>query len=384
MAHYHRKMKEQIEEYLTFFPVVAILGPRQCGKTTLAKEIAKNFEDSIYLDLERDTDLQKLADPELYLQNHIGRLIVIDEIQIRKDLFPAIRSFVDSTNRKSPLLILGSASPKLIKQSSETLAGRIAFCELPPLTCEEVNDYSIPVQWTRGGFPDSLTAPNDNLSFRWREFYLRTFIERDLPQLGLKLPALQLRKLLSLLAHSHGDLINTSKLGSALGVSHTSFRQYLDFLESAYLIRTLRPLSANIKKRLIKSPKVYIRDSGLLHSILKIDSFDSLLGVPIMGNSWEGFAIEQILTSIDSKWDSSFYRTQAGAEMDLILDNGLEKIGIEFKASTAPSVSRGFWNCKEDLQLNKCWIVTPIDEIYQFKGGVIIGGIRQLVAELNS
>lgn len=380
---YQRKLKSTVEEYLSFFPVVAILGPRQCGKTTLAKEIAAQFDDALYLDLERDTDLQKLADPELYLNNHAGRLIVIDEIQIRKDLFPAVRSFVDTTERKSPLLILGSASPELIRQSSETLAGRIAYCELTPFICEEIDEIPISVQWTRGGFPDSITAPKDQLSYVWREFYIRTFIERDLPQLGLRLPAPQLHRLLSLLAHSHGDMLNASKLGEALGVSHTAFRHYVDFLESAYLIRTLKPTITNLKKRLVKSPKVYIRDVGILHSILKIKSFDNLLGHPSVGGSWEGFAIEQILSSIDSDWEPSFYRTQSGAEMDLVLERGVDKIGIEFKVSTAPKVTRGFWSSKDDLHLERCFVVCPIDEIYDLKEDVQVSGIKQCIAGVN-
>ncbi len=376
-------MKENIEEYLSFFPVVAILGPRQCGKTTLAKEIASKFNDALYLDLERDTDLQKLTDPELYLTNHAGRLIVIDEIQIRKDLFPAVRSFVDMTDRKSPLLILGSASPELIRQSSETLAGRIAYCELTPFLCEEIDDIPITTQWTRGGYPDSVGAPKDHLSYAWREFYIRTFIERDLPQLGLRLPPPQLHRLLSLLAHSHGDMLNASKLGEALGVSHTSLRQYVDFLESAYLIRTLKPTSTNLKKRLVKSPKVYIRDVGILHSILKINSFDELLGHPSVGNSWEGFAIEQIISSISTQWEASFYRTQVGAEIDLILERGIKRVGIEFKTSTAPKVTRGFWSSKEDLSLDNSFIVCPINEIYDLKKGVKISGLTQCIAFLN-
>lgn len=262
-------------------------------------------------------------------------------------------------------------------------AGRIAYCELTPLACGEVEDIATSVQWTRGGFPDSITAPTDELSYAWREFYIRTFVERDLPQLGLRLSVPQLHRILSLLAHSHGDLLNASKLGEALGVSHTAFRNYVNFLESAYLIRTLKPTVTNLKKRLIKSPKVYIRDVGILHSILKIKSFDMLLGNPVVGSSWEGYAIEQILSSIDSDWEPSFYRTQGGAEIDLVLERGVEMVGVEFKASTAPKVSRGFWSSKESLELNRCFVVCPIEEMYDFKAGVQISGVKECISEIN-
>lgn len=384
MKKYHRKLKERVEGYLTYFPVVAILGPRQCGKTTLAREIAKKYKGSIYLDLERMADLQKLKDPELYFQAYKGKLIVIDEIQQRKDLFPAIRSFVDMTERTSPLLILGSASPELIRQSTETLAGRIAYCELSPLTCIEVEDRLITEQWLRGGFPDSLRAPDDNMSFDWREFYFRTLTERDLPLLGLTLSPLHTHRLFSILAHSQGELVNLSKLGSALGVSHTAFRQYLDFMESSYLVRTLQPLETNTKKRLIKTPKVYIRDSGIYHLARKIRTFDDLLGSDVVGNSWEGFAIEQILSSIDSSWDATFYRTQAGAEMDLVIDNGKKRIAIEFKANTAPSVTKGFWQSIDDIKPDSVWIVSPVNEAYPYAAekGVMTGGVREVITAI--
>ena len=379
---YARKEEAAIREYISYFPVTAILGPRQCGKTTLAKSIAKTMPESLYLDMENASDYQKIADPELFFKNNKGKLIVIDEIQIRRDIFPAIRSFADSAEEKTPILVLGSASPELIRQGSETLAGRIAFCELAPLSYIEAEDVSLNDIWFRGGFPRSLLAPQTKISNAWRDFFIKTFMERDLPQLGLRLPPTQINKLFSLLAHSHGDLLNSSKLGEALGVSHTMFRQYADFLENFFLIRTLKPNFSNQKKRLIKSPKIYIRDSGILHSILGIRSFNDLLGHPSIGSSWEGFAMEQILGSIPKDWVPSFYRTQAGAEIDLVLENGKERIGVEFKANTAPIVSAGFWNCIKDLNLSKAYIVCPIEDFYSHKENVAICGIKQCIKKM--
>jgi predicted AAA+ superfamily ATPase len=375
---YKRKEEASIREYISYFPVTAILGPRQCGKTTLAKKIAKAMPKSLYLDMEKSSDYQKITDPELFFRSNQGKLIIIDEIQIRKALFPAIRSFADSADKKTPILILGSASPELIRQSSETLAGRIAFCELAPLNCLEAKNIPLNDIWFRGGFPHSLLAPKINLSNDWREFFIKTFVERDLPMLGLKLAPIQINRLFSLLAHSHGELLNSSKLGEALGVSHTMFRQYTDFLEGSFLLRTLKPNFSNQKKRIVKSPKVYIRDSGILHLILGIRSFNDLLGHPSVGCSWEGFAIEQILSSISKDWSPSFYRTQAGAEMDLVLENGKERIGVEFKANTSPAVSAGFWNCIEDLELSRAYIVCPIEDSYLYKKNVTVCGVRQI------
>jgi len=381
---YKRNEEKTILEYMNYFPITAILGARQCGKTTLAKEIAKKFENSIYLDMEKQSDFNKISSPELFFQNNIGKHIIIDEIQIREEIFPALRSFIDTAKEKTPVLILGSASPKLIRQSSETLAGRIAFCELSPLNCNEIDDKPITEIWTKGGFPGSICAPDDNLSRKWREFYIKTFVERDLPQLGLKLFAPHINRLFTLLANSHGEILNSNKLGEAFGVSHTAFRQYIDFLENAFLIRTLKPYFKNVKKRIVKSPKIYIRDCGILHSLLNIRSFNDLLGSPFVGNSWEGFAIEQILSGIHKNdWEISFYRTQTGAELDLVLENRNHKIGVEFKANTAPSITRGFWNSCDDLQITKAFVVCPIEDSYPFKNGVNVCGLRQFIAELR-
>lgn len=382
---YKRTLESTILKQLEYFPAVALLGPRQCGKTTLAKHIMEAYSHSLYLDLESPADQRKVSDPELFLNSHRGRLIVFDEIQHKTDLFPVLRSFIDKTERKSPVLLLGSASQALVRQGGESLAGRIALTELAPLTVMEVNDRSIQEQWFRGGFPGSIIAPNDDLSMQWREYFIRTFIERDLPQLGLRLPLLSLQRLLLLLAHHHGTLLNLSKIGSMFGVSHTQMRTYLDFFTGAFLLRMLPPFGSNTGKQLVKTPKVYLRDCGLLHTVLSIASFADLLASPACGESWEGFVIEQILSNIPSSWNASFYRTRAGAEVDLVLEKSSRRIAIECKMHTAPTVSRGFWNCIEELDIkpDDAWVVCPIDEAYPYRNGVRVGGIRQIVQYVN-
>jgi uncharacterized protein len=378
---YKRELEASLLKQLTFFPVIAILGPRQCGKTTLAKQIMQRYEGALYLDMESPSDLRKLDDPELYLDSHQGRLIIIDEIQHKTDLFPVLRSFVDKTERKSPVIVLGSSSQALIRQGGESLAGRIALMELSPLTIMEADDKPIRVHWLRGGFPDSITAPDDELSRQWREYFIKTLLERDLPQLGLKLPAQSLYRLMHLLAHSHGALLNLSKTGGLFGVSHTQMRTYLDFLQGSFLIRSLPPFDTNLKKKVVKTPKVYFRDSGLLHSIMSISSFDDLLGHTICGESWEGFVLEQLVSAIPSMWQATFYRTRAGAEIDIVLEKGSKRIAIECKMHTAPTVSRGFWNCIEELEIppENCWIVCPVNETIPYKNGITIGGVRQVI-----
>lgn len=379
MNQYGRALGAGIEEHLSWFPVVALLGPRQCGKTTLALQIAERFPEAIYLDMESPKDHAKLDDAELFLETLQGRLLILDEIQFRPALFPVLRSFVDKTNGKSPVLIIGSASRDLLQQSSESLAGRIAYLELTPLLLREVSDVPLFQQWTRGGFPKSLISPKDALSMAWRRNYIRSFLERDLPQLGLKLPIPKLQRLLQLLAHSHGGLLNSSKLGEALGVTHNTFRGYVDFLEQSFVLRTLPPCETNLKKRLVKSPKVFFRDVGILHALLELATFDAILGHPCQGESWEGFALEQILSSLPDGWRASFYRTQVGAELDLVLEKGERRIGIEFKASMSPKVTRGFWTCLEDLAITESWIICPIEDQYPFRKGTQVSGIRQFL-----
>ncbi len=365
-----RQMSAQITESLLDFPAVALLGPRQCGKTTLSRKIVASLPAAIYLDLEKPSDLRKLQDPELFfrMQRASGdvALVCLDEIQRTPELFPILRSVIDEGGRNGQFLILGSASRDLIQQTSETLAGRIRFLELTPFLASEVEaaDFStLATLWLRGGFPRSFLARSNESSRHWRESFVRTFLERDIPQLGFSIPAGILDRLWRMLAHAHGQLLNSSKFGAALGVSHTTVRSYLDLLTQTYMVRTLEPLVVNVKKRVVKSPKVYVRDSGMLHALLEIRDERELLGHPIYGSSWEGFVIENIIVSLPD-WQPNFYRTTNGAEIDLVLSRGRTRIAVECKAATAPTLSRGMRSALQDLAIDEAWIVAPVTEPY--------------------
>ncbi|MFL6293197.1 MAG: ATP-binding protein, partial [Thermoanaerobaculia bacterium] len=322
-----RKIQGQIEARLADFPVVAVLGPRQCGKTTLVQETVGG-PGVVYLDLERPSDLGKLRDPELFFTVHRSQgtasLFCLDEIQRVPEIFPLLRSLVDEERRNGQFLLLGSASRDLLRQTSETLAGRITYLELTPFLASELpadDPGVLPRLWFRGGFPRSFLARSEEASRAWRESFTRTFLERDIPQLGFNVPAATLHRLWRMLSHLHGQMLNSSQLGTALGVSHTTIRSYLDLLTQTFMVRILEPCAANLAKRLVKSPKVYLRDSGILHSLLQIDSLDDVLAHPVCGTSWEGLVIENVIASLPG-WQPSFYRTSAGAEIDLILERG--------------------------------------------------------------
>ncbi len=364
-----RQIESEIKENLADFPAVAILGPRQCGKTTLANKLVKEIPKAVYLDLERPADLRKLQDPELFFAMNREQLVCLDEIQRVPELYSVLRSIIDQENRNSMFLILGSASQDLIKQSSETLAGRIAYTELTPFNFVELKKGTSAVTnlidqlWIRGGFPRSFLARSAKSSMVWRENFIRTFLERDIPQLGFKIPANSVGRLWRMLAHAHGQVLNSSQLGESLGVSHTTVRSYLDILSQTFMIRLLPPYLPNLKKRLVKSPKVYIRDSGILHALLEIRDFNSLLGHPAHGASWEGYALENIVEKFTG-WQPYFFRTSAGAELDLVLRKGQRIIGVEFKASVAPKLSKGFWNSMEDLNIDQAWVIGLVDSTY--------------------
>lgn len=368
-----RDLTSQILKDLTFFPVVCLIGPRQCGKSTLAKKLLESFNGHVFLDLERDSDLAKLTFPEEFLGLHLNTLVCLDEVQRKPDLFPILRYFVDANRQPSRYLLLGSASSKLINQSSESLAGRIAYKELSPFLIHEVIGLSETSSekvaktkklWERGGFPDSFLAEETEMSYRWREEFIKTFIERDIPMLDVRIPALTLKRFLSMLAHAHGQIANLSKLGDSLGASHTSLRQYIDLFENTFIIRSLPPFESNLKKRLIKSPKVYLRDSGLLHTLLKLDSLSEILAHPVCGASWEGFVVENIIQSLGNRWTYGFYRTQTGVEIDLILEKGNRRIAIECKLSPQPTLSKGFWQACEDLDIKEGYIIAPVDQSF--------------------
>ncbi len=376
-----RQLHGKALEYLAAFPAVAILGPRQAGKSTLARKIVEEVGNSVYLDLEKPSDLRKLSEPELFFKIQKDKLVCLDEIQRAADLFKVLRSIIDETARNGQFLILGSASRDLIRQSSESLAGRIAYLELVPFNFSDIKETarnSLDLLWMRGGFPRSILANDDRLSFVWRENFIRTFLERDIPQLGFQTPAESISRLWQMCAHSHGQLLNASRLGESMGVSHTTIRAYLDLLKQTFMIRLLTPFETNLKKRLIKSPKIYIRDSGILHALLEIESLDQLIGHPVYGASWEGFALENILSHLPD-WTASFYRTSAGTELDLVLSKGQKNIGVEFKASSSPQLSKGFWNAVADLKLDEIWVIAPLDDTYPIENNVQVSGLSGFI-----
>ncbi len=379
-----RTAHARIHDLLQDYPAVALLGPRQCGKTTLALELVKRNETSAYLDLERPSDRRKLDDPEAFFQLHKNRMICLDEVQRAPEIFQVLRSIIDDDRRAGRFLILGSASRDLIRQSSETLAGRIAFQELTPFLISEVSAATkargscTQRLWLRGGFPPSFLSPSEESSLLWRENFVQTFLERDIPQLGFNISAQTLRRLWQMLAHTHGQQLNSSRLGEALGVSHTTMRSYIDLLTQTFVVRTVLPFYVNIKKRLVKSPKVYVRDSGLLHALLEIETHENLLGHPVYGASWEGFVIENIVSGL-SRWQPFYFKTAAGAEIDLVLVKGRRLIAVECKSSSAPEVTKGFWNALKDLGAKEAWIIAPVKESYPIEKNVRVARLEDFL-----
>lgn len=380
-----RLLKESVEKSLMKYPVVGILGSRQVGKTTLAKIIKERMKKKvIYLDLELPSDLNKLQDPELYLSRFEDTLVIIDEIQRMRSLFPLLRALVDRNRSAGRFLILGSASPELIRHSSESLAGRIIYHELSPFSLSETNSENIQKLWLRGGYPESYISRDNDESYVWREAFIKSYLETDIPQLGIRIPAQQLRRFWTMIAHSHGQLWNASKIAGSLGISAPTVMSYLDILEETFIVRQLRPYYSNIKKRLIKSPKVYIRDSGLLHALLNISTLDDLHSHPSLGSSWEGFVVEQILKILPERWQAYFYRTGAGAEIDLVLFDGKHKpVAVEIKYSLSPKLERGFRNAYEDLSCKKGFVLYPGEESYPLGRNVAILPAKKL-AEIFS
>ncbi|MFY7890300.1 MAG: ATP-binding protein [Spirosomataceae bacterium] len=388
-----RKCQDSIIELLNESPAVGILGPRQVGKTTLAEEIALSISPNpIYLDLESPTDLAKLTEPEAYFDLHKGKLIILDEIQRTPELFAVLRGVIDRRRREgfrtAQFLILGSASLDLLKQASESLAGRIAYQELTGINSLEITNLKDTNQenlWLRGGFPDSLLAKTDAASFRWRQNFISTYLERDVPQFGSRIPAVTLRRLWTMLAHHQGGQLNTAQLGASLGITIPTVKRYIELLEDLFLVRTLFPWSGNVGKRLVKTPKVYIRDSGLTHALLNLTTLDDLVGHPIVGASWEGFVIENILSCLPQGVTSWFYRTSAGAEIDLVIEvNHQERYAIEVKRSLSPTVSKGFYLGCEDVKATKRYVVYPGKERYPSTDGIIVTSLAELMDELQS
>jgi predicted AAA+ superfamily ATPase len=364
-----RGLENDILLSLDQFPAVGLIGSRQVGKTTLAMMVAqRSAERAIYLDLERPSDLAKLGDAELYLGSMADSLVIIDEVQRRPDLFPVMRSLIDEQRRPGRFLILGSASPALLRQSSESLAGRIVYHELKPFNLQEVGASTDDMNrlWNRGGYPESFLAASDAASLKWREAFIQTYLERDIPNLGLRMPAVTLRRFWLMLAHCQGQLWNASQIAGSLGVDSKTARRYLDVLDDTFMVRQLPPLHANLKKRLVKSPKIYLRDTGLLHGLLGIGAYEQLLGHPAAGASWEGWCVEQVLSTVAPATGARFYRTSAGAEIDLVLQppGGGPPVAIEAKFSLDPRPTRGFWSALSDLQPARSFVVYPGAEFY--------------------
>lgn len=363
--------------------MVALLGPRQCGKTTLARKLVQDSPQAVYLDLERPSDLRKLTDPELYLGPLSDRLVVLDEIQRAPDLFPVLRSLIDEHRRPGRFLILGSASRDLLRQSSESLAGRIRYRELTPFRLTEIlaAGHDLDRHWMRGGFPESFLATRDVQSLRWRRDFLRTFLERDVPSFGIEVRLPLFERFVGMLAHLHGQLLNWSRLAESAAISVPTAKHYVELLEKSFLVRVLLPHEANLSKRLVKSPRLWWRDSGLLHALLELPDLDALSGHPVVGASWEGYAMEEILRAAPNAVPS-FYRTQAGTELDLVLTQGEKRMAFEFKRSSAPAPTRGFWEGIADLQLEQARIVAPVDASWPLRPGARIVPLQEAVAEV--
>ena len=380
-----RSMLATLADLLRQREAVVLLGPRQVGKTTLAHELSK-LHDSIYLDLELPSDLAKLVDADFFFSENQHKLIILDEVQRKPELFAIIRSQIDKNRRNGrkygQFLLLGSASERLLRQSSESLAGRVSYQELTPFLVNEVGVERLSDLWLRGGFPDSYLF--SDTSYGWRQDFIRTFLERDIPALGVRTPAVALRRFWTMLAHNHSQIFNASQLAGSLGVKGQTVQHYLDIFVDLMLVGRLHPWHSNIGKRLVKTSKVYVGDSGILHALLGIESLDSLLGHPVAGASWEGFVVANVIAAAPRNTSSYFYRTRAGAEIDLILEIDQKLWAIEVTRNTAPSVSRGFYVACEDLQPDRKWVIYPGEEVYRLKGDIHVSSLSNVIQEMNS
>lgn len=391
-----RRLQIILERHLKQFPAVALLGPRQVGKTTLAQNLANFTQGNAppdYLDLENPIDLEKLQDAASYLRHRSDRLVIIDEVQRAPELFKILRGVIDERiragNSYGQFLLLGSASIELLRQTSETLAGRIAYLELQPLDYLEIStakDNNPRIEdnlWIRGGFPRSYLAENESQSVSWRENFIKTYLERDIPMLGPRIPAETLRRFWTMLAHNQGGILNGSNIARSLAVDNKTVSRYLDLMVDLLLVRRLPPYFVNAGKRLIKSPKVYVRDSGLVHTLLRLDDFEQVISHPIAGMSWEGYVIENILRVVSDRTQASYYRTAAGAEIDLILElPGNRQWAIEIKRGHSPKFERGFRNALEDIQPDRAFIVYGGNDRYPKGEKVEVIGLEALLQEI--
>ena len=377
-----RQFVSELQDRLGFYPGVVLLGARQVGKSTLARHIAKQTPGAVFLDLELPADRARLDNPAAFFAAHRNHLVVIDEVQTFPELFAQLRPEIDAARHAGRFLLLGSASGVLLRQSAESLAGRVSYLELSPLLWDEVQStllapasthqaqlLAVQQYWLRGGMPLSLLAPTDAKSLRWRNDYLLSLVRRDLLALGITIPSETLWRFLRMLAHQHGQLFNASALAVAMGgISPITVSRYLDIFCDALIVRKLEPYFVNLGKRLVKSPKVYFRDLGLLHALLNIGQAHDLQGHPMAGYSWEGLVINHLAAQMSQGFGGNaslyFYRTSAGAEMDAVIDTGSERIGFEIKLSDAPRVTKGFWNACDDLQLSRAYVVAPVEHAW--------------------
>lgn len=377
----------ELLEIVGEFPVLGIVGPRQVGKTTLARLLSKKInKESVFLDLENPRDVSKLTDPLLFFENNQDKCIIIDEVQIKKELFPIIRAVIDQKREPGRFILLGSASPELIRDASESLAGRIYYKELTPFHFQEIKDViSYQKHWLNGGYPEALLTESKTKSVRWRRSFIQTYIERDLPLLGLQSKIADMQRLVRMISHIHGNQLSYQTLSKSMGLTGPTIKKQIDFLEHAYIVRLLEPFYHNIGKRLVKSPKIYLRDTGLLHSLLEVERFEDLFGNPIIGNSWEGYVIEQIYAVLPETYTLNYYRTQQGAELDLVICKNLKPvIGVEIKFNSSPKFSVGNEISLKDLGLNKCFIVVPEVERYYLKGFIEVISISELIMDFVS
>jgi predicted AAA+ superfamily ATPase len=368
-----RRLKDVLRQKLLDNPAVVLMGPRQVGKTTLVFGMAQK-EGALYLDLERPRDLAKIADIEKFCELNADKMLILDEVQRAPGLFAPLRSIIDQRKREGKgtgqFLLLGSASIELLQQSSETLAGRVAYCELHPLDVTEVGVKQHAKLWCRGGFPDSYLASSDEKSLDWRHNFISTYLERDIPQLGPRIPAETLRRFWTMLAHNQGQTFNAASFARGLDVKGVTTSRYLDLMVDLLLVRRLQPWTSNVGRRLVKAPKTYVRDSGLCHALLGIATQNDLLGHPVVGGSWEGFVIENILSVLPKRANYGYYRTSGGAEVDLITEIAGNIWAIEIKRSTAPTVSKGFYSACEDLTPKRKIVVHAGDDSFPMSGDI--------------
>jgi predicted AAA+ superfamily ATPase len=363
----YRKITPNVLGLIRNFPVVGIIGPRQVGKTTLVKELIDEIDKQcIYLDLELPEDFSKLHDPQIYLEQHEEKCVILDEIQRIPNIFSILRALIDRKREPGRFVILGSASPNLLKQSSETLAGRIVYTELSPFNLMEIiKDHDMVDHWFKGGFPDAFLSIKNDIFTTWMRNFIQTYLERDLQLLGLSADSVLMRRLWTMIAHYHGGIWNASTFAKSLGITVPTVNRYINFLEAAFIIRRLEPYYYNLKKRLVKSPKIYIRDTGILHYLVGINNLESLYGHSLIGNSWEGYVIEQIHQMLPDELKLYYYRTHHGAESDLMLVKGTEpKACIEIKYTSQPKQSRGFPIVVDDLKTPINFIITPKSDTY--------------------